>query len=224
MARATSSLPVPDSPVISTDAGESETRAIILYTSSMAGVPPTSTSSGSSESDAAAARPLRTKRETKPSAAKTSHSISHVTGSSSTIMRRGWSGSICYSLQSRRHLGINGKRQAKHRALALFTNDLDPSTMFDCNLASNGQTKAASRLFCRPHRFEQMFNCRGFDTQTTIAEQQFRAADDPIESGRNLKFATLWHCIDAVVSQIKNELKEAIAITQTYGQIPVRIH
>ena len=40
IARATNSLPVPDSPVTRTAAGESETRAIILYTSSIEGVRP----------------------------------------------------------------------------------------------------------------------------------------------------------------------------------------
>src|SRR5260221_11320663 len=99
----------------------------------------TTTSSGSSASNDTAASPLCTKREAKPSAAKTSHSISHVTGSSSTIIRRGGSGSISYHLQSGRRGDRNRKGQAKRGALTLFRNYLDFSTMFYCNLVGDGQ-------------------------------------------------------------------------------------
>src|SRR5882762_1804991 len=111
----------------------------------------TSTSSGSSASNDTAASPLCTKREAKPSAAKTSHSISHVTGSSSTIIRRGWSGSISYNLQSRHGFERKRKGKAKRGAVVLLSDYLDFSTMFNGNLVGDCQTKAASSLFRRPH-------------------------------------------------------------------------
>src|SRR5258705_13145980 len=95
----------------------------------------------------------------------------------------------------------------------LSGNYLDFSTMLNCNLVGNGQTKATAGFLSRPHQFKQMFNRRRLDTDTIIAKKQLRAARDSIEPGRNLELATLWHRIDAVVRQIKKELHETIAIT-----------
>src|SRR5438552_12804780 len=102
----------------------------------------TSTSGNSTASEAMAASPLCTSRDAKPSAAKTSHSRSQVTGSSSTTISRGGSCDIDYLLGQR--LGSDNRQcQTEDHAGPTIGYYFDFPPMFIGDFASNGQTQTA---------------------------------------------------------------------------------
>src|SRR2546421_96324 len=129
-----------------------------------------STSGDSSASASRAASPLCAKRAANPSPANTSHSSSHVTRSSSTIMIRGCSDDIADDLLLRRDLRTHRQNQAKGRTLRLPGDELDLPAVRDGDLARDGKPEAAPCFFCRPHRREQVFERVRLDTDAAVAE------------------------------------------------------
>src|SRR2546430_4734559 len=182
----------------------------------------TSTSGDSRASDAIAASPLCTNCEAKPSAAKTSHNKSQVTGSSSTTISRGASGDIAYLLGQRLCYRQRQCQTEGHAGPTIF-NYFDLTAMFIGDFASNRQTETTARSFRGPHWFKEVSNGRIIDAGAAVTKEDLGAAHLSIESGFDFNTATVGHCINAVVGKIEKQLQEAIVIAPERRQGTIEI-